>query len=185
MTSTGHASITATPSRLRRLVIGDHVWGRFETRVLDRGGTIVQHVLVVYPPGTNEYERGLLWFARTWPWLGALVGIGAFMLFGDVMPSGPLTAIVFGAYAAGVIVGLWLTRRIRPRVRRAIATVPRDSRPRCSDGTLSVIRRAVGDLEQIDRQEADGEVDPVEFELEWGRVYAALDRADVRPKRAH
>ncbi|NNC12185.1 hypothetical protein HII28_09885 [Planctomonas sp. JC2975] len=175
MTTAGHDAVhSAAPSRLRRIVAGPHPWGRFETRVLDRTGSVVQHVLVIYPPGTNDRERAVLWFARTWPLAGALAGIGAFMCLGDLVPSAVLTPTVFVVYAIGLAVALVPSRRIRGLVRRVVATEARDARAWCVDGRIDLIRRAVGTLDDLDRRAREGEVDPVDYEFEWGRVYGLL-----------
>lgn len=149
--------------------------------MVDRSGAIIQEVLVVYPPGTNDTERTRLWFARTWPCAGACAGLASLMCLGDVVPSWLLTSVVFTTYAAGVVAGLVSTRRIRPRVRRAVATLPRDARPWCAGDTLRAMRRAEGILDRLDRRAAAGDVDPVRYELEWGRAYALLDDRRAHP----
>ncbi|MHA7985197.1 DUF6611 family protein [Rathayibacter sp. CAU 1779] len=175
MTTTGHDVVHRTAAtRLRRIVAGRHPWGRFETRVLDRSGTVVQHVLVVYPPGTNDRERMLLWFARTWPSAGAVAGISAFMCLGDLVPSTILTPVVFTLYGIGLAAALVPSRRIRMLVHRVVVTEVRDARPWCADGRTNLIRRAIGVLDDLDRRAEEGTVDPVEYEIEWGRVYRLL-----------
>jgi hypothetical protein len=173
----------ASPRRwvrpVRRWVLGDHPWGRLEIRVLDRTGTLVQHVLVVYPPGTNDGERVALWFARSWPWAGAVGGIGVLMVLGDAVQAGPLLVMVGATYAAGVLVGLRMTRRVRPRVRRVSVTTPCDACPRSADGRLAILRRATRALDDLDGRAARGECDPVHYEAAWARIYAALGRADA------
>jgi hypothetical protein len=178
MTLTERPVDTRTPRvPVRRWILGDHPWGRVETRVLDRAGAMVQHVLVVYPPGTSDRERSALWWARTWPWAGAVAGIGALMLFGDLLPDAVILSVVGLGYAAGVLVGVRATHRIRPRVRRMLVTAPRDV-PTCDDDTrIQSMRRLVAGFADLDRRAANGLIDAVQYEAEWSRLYATLDPA--------
>ena len=177
------SSVTRRPSRLRRLVLGDTPWGRFSTRVMDRSGVIVHYVLVVYPPGTDDRERLLLWFVRTWPAAGAVSALAALMILGDIVPPVILLCSTLVVYCAGVGVGLRTTRRIRPRVRRVIATVTRDSADSDSDPRMVLIRRTVAALDELDRRAGEGELDPVHYEAGWAAVYRTLDETDASPTR--
>lgn len=91
--------------------------------MLERSGTFLQYRLFLYPPGTNQRERVLLWFPACQGWVGAMAGIGTLLLLGDVIPPSSLLTLVVLIYVVGISTGMILTRRLRPQIRRLTATV--------------------------------------------------------------
>ncbi|WP_331252909.1 DUF6611 family protein [Curtobacterium flaccumfaciens] len=139
-------------------------WGRLDTTPhslvpLTRAFTAQ---LSIYPPGTTRRERVLLGVQGLGAtWLGwvitALVVVVAMML------GGPWT----GLAAACVLVALWgvvslVTEKLRRNTRHVRMSA--SSAGEAGGGRLNHIAQLLDDL---DTQE----LDPVAYELQWGRIY--------------
>ncbi|AKS32733.1 DUF6611 family protein [Mycolicibacterium goodii] len=169
----------AQPGLLQRLIIrvldGARRWGSVEIRPTRFG--VVEYRLVVYPPGMDAAERRWTRVARGWPGWGLALWFICPIWLTTSMPTwaavATSTAITLGAGAVAAA----LAGEARTQVRTLLATtiVGHD------DETAIAARDRLSDLastlldadDRLDR----GELEPVEYEAIWWRVYRRMDDA--------
>ncbi|GAA3671043.1 hypothetical protein GCM10022202_36690 [Microbacterium marinilacus] len=150
-------------------------WGRF-TRSVSRGGILVEE-LTVLPPGATSHDRALLRLFAFAP----MLGVGAGVLLG-LLWLGQTPWVVTVALAGGALmltVTARATRRLRSQSRRLVHVVDLLSSEPPADGeSRRVIASCVSRLRDLDTRA--GELSPVEYELGWARIYAALPSSCAR-----
>jgi hypothetical protein len=156
-----------------RLLDGAHPWGSFAATVGRYG--VRRYRLVIYPPGSSTADRQLARLWRGWPIGGAVLGLVAMMLLGNVAAS-PDTVLAF-AVAVYVCVGALLFLRAgsgRVQVRSvSIALVPHaadagEQRRYIEWQTL------VAMLTRADALLRTGAISVVEHEATWWEAYDRL-----------
>lgn len=158
---------------LRELTQGAKRWGTVD---VSSAGRSMWHRdrITVYPPGTTSGERRALHFARNWPIAGAVLALLVMVMLSGVWP--PLVVVVCAAalYLAGFLLAAWLTRRLRSRVRSLSAVSMYIHGELEVEGDLSLVRETAAAFAALDARQRAGEVDPVQYETEWARIYETL-----------
>lgn len=158
------------------------VWGSLDVSdpvSASRSG-ITRYRLEIYPPGTNSLERRQLRRLRGWRVWAAITAVIAAILMGGWWPGWFAPAVIVGVYVVVLFVGLHRTSRLRRATRSVTAAlVAIGGSPPLIEGDMQLLEHCALDLEQLDRHRLDGEVTPIDYELEWGRLYGEL-----KPKAA-
>ena len=168
----------AVPTLWCRLLEGAHPWGSFHAAVSQYG--VLRYWLTIYPPGISVTDRRLARLWRGWPLSGAVLGLLAVVLLGNVAAS-PGTVLTF-ALAAYASIGLLLALRAGPgRVPvRSISiilipgTADEDERRKFSEW-----QSLVNQLTRADHMLATGSISLVEHEAIWWETYDRLGPAHV------
>lgn len=171
---------TATAVR-DRLVDGPHLWGRYTIRPVGR--TLwASRTLVVFPPGTSRSERLLLRAWHVWPAVGAFTALVVVVVAVSVPAAGMPVGLAL--YAAGFAVLARATRRLRPRVRSiTVTTFLGNGRPEVH-GDERLLAGSLDALSILERVVRARRLAPVEFELVWADVWAALPEERPRARTA-
>lgn len=158
--------------RLRsRVLDGQHVWGRYSVRPVDRTMWSTT-TLVVHPPGASRSERIRLRVWSAWPGLGALAAIATMAGLGAWPVVRTVAAVA--VYAAGFAVLARTTRRLRPQVRSVtVTTFHGHGRPEVH-GDVPTLRWAHDALTAAERSLTSGGSRPVDFEAAWAEVWNVL-----------
>jgi hypothetical protein len=161
-----------------RLLDGAHRWGSFDATVGRYG--IRRYWLSIYPPGSSTTDRRLARLRRGWPITGAVLGLLAVMLFGDVAASPD--AVLGYAVAAYAGIGALLFLRAGPaRVQvRSLSIILMPNRPYGRERVgyvewLTMVRM----LTRADDMLATGAISLVEHEAIWWEAYDGLEAIDV------
>lgn len=167
---------TATSVR-DRLIEGPHLWGRYTIRPVGRT-MWTSRTLVVFPPGTNTSERLLLRAWHVWPAVGAFSALVVVVLAVSVPAAGMPVGLAL--YAAGFVVLGRATRRLRPRVRSiTVTTFLGTGRPEVH-GDERLLAGSLDALSILERAVRAHRLAPVDFELIWADVWAALPEQPPR-----
>jgi hypothetical protein len=165
------------PAELRwwsRLLDGAHPWGSFDATVSRYG--VRRYRLIIYPPGASTTDRQLARLWRGWPITGAVLGLLAVMLLGNVVAA-PDTVLAF-AVAVYVSIGALLFLRAGParvRVRSvSIAVMPKSTDAR-EQRRYREWRALVAILTRADRLLRTGAISLVEQEATWWEAYDRLE----------
>jgi hypothetical protein len=132
--------------------------------------------LIVYPPGSSTADRQLARLWRGWPITGAVLGLLAVMLLGNVASS-PATVLAY-AVVASVSVGVLLFLRAGP-ARVQVRSMSIILMPKAADVRerrrytewLSLIHM----LTRADQKLAAGAISRVEHEAIWWEAYDRLE----------
>ena len=166
--------LAAAPSLWSRLLDSAHPWGSFDAMVGRHG--VRRYRLIIYPAGITTADRQLARLWRGWPISGAVPGLLAVMLLGNVAAS-PDTVLAF-AVTVYVSIGALLFLRAGPaRVRvRSMSII---LMPKAADARE--LRRylewqtLVHMLTRADRMLATGAISPAEYEATWREAYERLE----------
>jgi hypothetical protein len=167
----------ATPVERRwwsRLLDGAHQWGSFDAAVGRYG--VRRYRLIIYPPGSNAADRRLARLWRGWPLTGAVLGLLAIMLLGN-MAASPDRVLGYPV-AAYVGIGALVFLRAGParlQVRSlSILLMPNraDARERCKYIEWQNLVRM---LTRADQMLKTGAISPVEHEATWWEAYERLE----------
>ena len=168
-----HTPVAAACGRTaQRLLEGAHPWGSIDVTPTGRT-TWTRTRLTVYPPGTNHAERRALQFYRNWPVVGALIALFVML---SLNPWTPLaaTGVALLVYVAGFAGALWMTRNLRPRLRRLIVvTVPVGGATETL-GDIDSFNNATDQLRTLDRLSRLRLLTPAEYEAGWATIYNSL-----------
>lgn len=149
-------------------------WGTIYVSPASGSGLWRRVRLQVYPPGTTRAERRMLHFAHTWPIGGAIIGLMLTVALSGELPPGADLAAGFLAYAAGFWLAARLTRSLRRRVRTL--TVASDylyGEPR-EYGDARLLHAVTARLDDLEERRRASQVNPVQYEAEWGDIYDAI-----------
>ncbi|MCL9664542.1 hypothetical protein L2091_04770 [Curtobacterium albidum] len=157
---------------------GWHPWGRCTvqpvTRALWSGRT-----LEVHAPGTTAGELLLLRTLQVWGATGALVAVALVVALHRAPAVGLVVAVLL--YAAGFVLLVWVTRRVRPGVRTLTVTVFHgNGRPEVH-GDVRLLEASLDLLCLVEDAVRRGQVSRVEYEQVWGQVWRSMPEPVVRP----
>jgi hypothetical protein len=103
----------------------------------------------------------------------------ALIALGHTVATFPLLVAVVGSYAGVCVVLASWTRHLRARSRQASAVfIPVDGGVE-SHGEPLIVEATISQFEELDRQLADGMVNPVQYELGWQRIFAAMPPSEA------
>jgi hypothetical protein len=103
----------------------------------------------------------------------------ALILLGHTVATIPLLVTVVGSYAGVCVALAKRTRSLRDRSRQASAVfIPVDGGVE-SHGDPLIVETTISRFEELDRQLADGTVNPVQYELGWQRIFAAMPPSEA------
>jgi hypothetical protein len=164
----------AVPSLWSRLLDGARPWGSFDAMVGRYG--VRRYRLTIYPAGTSIAERRLARLWRGWMLGGAVLGLLAVMLLGNVVSS-PI-AVLAVAVVAYVTVGallFLLAGPARVQVRSMSVILMPDTA-----GAQELYRHTewqalVQMLIRADHMLATGAISPGEHEATWCEAYDRLE----------
>ena len=164
----------AVPSLWSRLLDGAHPWGAFDA-VVGRYG-VRRYRLIVYPAAITTAERRLARLWRGWLAGGAVLGLLAVMLLGNVVSS-PI-AVMAVAMVAYVTVGallFLLAGPTRVHVRcMSVALVPGTADP-LEIRRYTEWQTVVQMLIRADHMLATGAISSGEHEAVWSEAYDRLE----------
>lgn len=149
---------------------GRHLWGRVEMVPATRA-VWCHHLLTVYPPGTNGFERGLLVLHRNFPAFAAAVALFTGVALAFIVAPWAAFGATITLYGAGIAITSNLTRDLRSRCASIgwSGTVTGDGYRIHGDRALfDAVRAELLDIEDALRR---GMITPVQFEARWGDAY--------------
>jgi hypothetical protein len=152
-----------------RLLDGDCPWGSIDIRP-DRFG-VTRYRLVVYPPGTSEFERRRVRAARGWPLWGALVWIICEIFLNNL--TGPWTtlAVSTAACLGSGVVAVMMAGAPRTRVRTMGAMVMAGYHDPISVAARDRLIELADTLMYADDQLSSGHISAIQHEMVWWQVY--------------
>jgi len=171
-------ALPAEPRWYASLLDGAHPWGSFAATVGRYG--VRRYRLVIYPPGSSTADRQLARLWRGWPISGAVLGLVAVMLLGNVAAS-PDMVLAF-AVTVYVSIGALLFLRAGP-TRVQVRSVSIALMPKAADAreqrTYIEWQTLVSMLTRADRLLRTGAISPVEHEATWWEAYDRLGAVNV------
>lgn len=176
-----HRPTPGAPAELRwwsRLLDGAHPWGSFDAAVGRYG--VRRYRLSIYPPGTSTADRRLARLWRGWPISGAVLGMLAIMLLGNVAasPNAVLAQAVAAYVGIGALLFLW-AGPTRVRVRSmSIVLLPKGADAR-ELRKYAQWRNLVHMLTRADQMLRTGAISLVEHEATWWEAYDHLEAINV------
>ena len=165
--------------------VGD--WGSLEISdpASARRSGFTHHRLEVYPPGTDSIERRQLQRFRHWRVWGALAALVADVIVGSAWHGWQAPLFIAVVYLAGLVLGARATRRLRKGIHGLnVATILVGGTTHV-EGDLGLLESCVVELEQLDRRRAEGQIDAVEYERIWTRIYVRLQPDTRNHSRVH
>jgi hypothetical protein len=164
---------SAEPSLWARLVDGPYHWGSFDVAAGRHG--VRRYRLMMYSPRTSTADRRLARLWRAWPLGGAMLGLLALMLLGNVAAS-PDTVLEI-ALAAYVVTGALLFLRAGPahvQVRSmSVILMPEtpDAEELCMYAEWQELVRTLTTAEDM---LTTGAISPAEHKATWQHAYYRL-----------
>lgn len=156
------------------------IWGSLDVSdpISAHRSGITRYRLEIFPPGTNSIERRQLRRLRSWRVWAAIAALIGAILIGGWWPGWLGPTFVVALYTVVLAVGLHRTSRLRRATRTvSAALVVIGGAPPVIEGDFDLLEFCAADLEALDRSRLDGEVTPVDYELEWSRMYQQLERS--------
>nr|WP_137767220.1 DUF6611 family protein [Curtobacterium sp. SGAir0471] len=144
------------------------------TRALWSGRT-----LEVHAPGTTVGELLLLRALQVWGAAGALVAVALVVALHRVPALGVVVAVL--VYAAGFVLLVRATRRMRPGVRTLTVTVFHGNGEPEVHGDVRLLEASLDLLCLVEDAVRRGQVSRVEYEQVWGQVWRSMPEPVVRP----
>ena len=135
--------------------------------------------LEVHAPGTTAGELLLLRTLQVWGAAGALVAVALVVALHRAPAVGLVVAVLL--YAAGFVLLVRVTRRVRPGVRTLTITVFHgNGRPEVH-GDARLLEASLDLLCLVEDAVRRGQVSRVEYEQVWGQVWRSMPEPVVRP----
>lgn len=158
-----------------RVLDGARRWGSIEIRPTRFG--VVEHRLVVYPPGISAADRRWTRVARGWPGWGLALWLICPIWLAHSMPTWAAVLVSTAiSLVAGAVVAE-LSGEARTQVRTLMATTMAGHDDDESRATRERLHDLASTLLDADDRLARGEISPVEYEAIWWRVYRSMDDA--------
>jgi hypothetical protein len=132
--------------------------------------------LIIYPPGISSADRQLARLWRGWPIGGAVLGLLAVALLGNVAASAD--AVLAFAVTVYMCIGALLFLRAGPaRVRvRSMSIILMPKAPDARElARYSEWQNLVHLLTRADRMLCTGAISPAEYEATWWEAYDRLE----------
>jgi hypothetical protein len=157
-----------------RLLDGAHPWGSFDAMVGRYG--VRRYRLIIYPAGTTTAERRLARLWRGWPVGGAVLGLLAVMLLGNVVSS-PIAVLAVAVVAYVSVGALFFVLAGPTRVRvRSMSVV---LMPKTADAhelrRYTEWQNLVHRLIRADHLLTTGAISRVEHRATWREAYDRLE----------
>jgi len=164
----------AVPSLWSRLLDGAHPWGSFDA-VVGRYG-VRRYRLIIYPAGITTAERRLARLWRGWLVGGAVLGVLAVMLLGNVVssPIAVLAVAVVAYVSVGALLFL-LAGPARVQVRSMSVTVMPETAGAHELRRHSEWQALVQMLVRADHMLTTGAISPREHQATWWEAYDRLE----------
>jgi hypothetical protein len=158
------------PEWLTRALEGEHRWGYIDVVPAARTVWSLQR-LTVFPPGICSADRRMLKRHRDWPMIGAVLALFLMIALGDVWPTPIAVLVVALAYAGGVWASSRLTHELRARSHCIEVTSTAGVDGYSTHGDTALLESARIELLGLEARLRRGELNAVDFEAGWGRVY--------------
>jgi hypothetical protein len=152
---------------------GSRRWGGIDFHNPAWGGQSgwAHYGLVVLPPGTSSNERLALVRWHRWLRWGTLGGFVLAILLSTAMVAPAGFALIATAYVVVTMIGATRSRRLRAGIRHLEVTVVVIGGAVEAFGDAQLFKSSVEALDELDAQQRSGEIGPLEYELEWAKVY--------------
>ncbi|MCU1549865.1 MAG: hypothetical protein JWR36_425 [Glaciihabitans sp.] len=164
---------------VRRILEGEHGWGRVE--VAPVGRTVwSRYRVAVFPPGLSRSELRSLNFYYSWPIAGALAAVFAFAALGSTWPV-VLDVLAVAAVYSGVFWGAaTLTRDLRSRIRRVAAVIVQLEGRYETYGEADILFATLDGFSELDARQQAKAVTPAQYEAGWAQLYDAIPSGEPR-----
>jgi hypothetical protein len=161
------------PTLFSRLLDGAHPWGSFDALVHRYG--VRRYRLTIYPPGSSSVDHRLARLWRGWPLTGAVLGLVALILLGNVVASPDTVLAVAVAAYVGIGVVLFLRAGpVRMQVRSMSITLMQGIDDECERRKYIEWKALVHMLTRADHMLTTGAISFVEHEATWWKAYDRL-----------
>ncbi|MGA8252563.1 MAG: DUF6611 family protein [Mycobacterium sp.] len=162
------------PGLWSRLLDGAHPWGSFDATVGRYG--VRRCRLIIYPAGKTTAERRLARLWRGWPVGGAVLGLIAVMLLGNVVSSpDAVLAVALVAYVSVGALLFVLGGPTRVRVRSMSVVLMAETADAHELCRYTEWQTLVHMLIRADNLLTTGAISPVEHEATWREAYDRLE----------
>ena len=162
------------PGLWSRLLDGAHPWGSFDATVGRYG--VRRCRLIIYPAGNTTAERRLARLWRGWPVGGAVLGLIAVMLLGNVVSSpDAVLAVALVAYVSVGALFFVLGGPTRVRVRSMSVVLMAETTDAHELCRYTEWQTLVHMLIRADNLLTTGAISPVEYEATWREAYDRLE----------
>lgn len=169
----------AQPGLLQRLthrvLDGARRWGSIEIRPTRFG--VVEHRLVVYPPGISAADRRWIRVARGWPGWGLALWLICPIWLAPSMPTWAAVVVSAAITLAAGAGAAALAGDARTQVRTLMATTIAGHDDEVSRSTRERLRDLASALIDADDRLERDEITVVEHEAIWWQVYRRMDDA--------
>jgi hypothetical protein len=151
-------------------------WGTFEANdpASARRSGMTRYHLEILPPGTNSTERRQLQRFREWRLWGALAALAGDFVIGSTWRNWQVPLFIAFAYLAGLIIGLYLTRRLRSSIHSMYVATILAGGSTFVEGDLELLESCLTELEELDENRKTSAIGPVQYEAAWARLYARI-----------
>ena len=164
----------AGPRWWSRLLDGAHPWGSFDATVGRYG--VRRYRLIIYPPGTSTADRRLARLWRGWLVGGAVLGLLAVMLLGNVVSSpNAVLAVAVAAYVSIGVLLFLLAGPARVQVRSMSVILMPGTADAHEQRRYTEWQTLVHMLIRADQMLTTGAISSAEHEATWREAYDRLE----------
>jgi hypothetical protein len=157
------------------------IWGSFEANdpASARRSGMTRYHLEILPPGTNSTERHQLRRFRQWRLWGALAALAGDFVIGSTWRGWQVPLLIAFVYLVGLAVGLQRTRRLRRAIHSVNVATILAGGSTFVEGDMKLLESCLTELEILDEGRKSSAIGPVEYEVNWTRLYARIAPADL------